>query len=1170
MANYASTVGFIAGSMIGGPIGGAIGSAVAVAFFGPVTRTEGPRLGDLSATASSYGNAIPRLYGTHRFAGDMLYCGEIEEASQVVKIDSANEVVNYTYFSTFALSLCEGQISAVLKVFADGKLIYDATETDPARKQAGDDACGAYMIVHDGSDDQPADITLQGLDPNTSAYRGTAYVVFKRFPLAEYGNKIPNLEFVVSKADARLTSPSPIGVLGGYIPSLLPGAANHPSMSCNATDLLDVSYFVAGFNGGSECNSQFSYQQYNTTPSGSMGSIGVNIIINTPPPVPIPFTDDFLITAGNLWNVRFTGEVKGFAYRYTDNGLGGTGTKQYVNIYDRKNNNVFQLDFDNPASPGGITLTSSIATVSSPNKAAALVAVSYITSSGQAGLTIKNFSVDIISGGKTALSTSEMVFSLGAGEIHDLVAAGSHVYAVIGSGNTWALKIFDSAGALVNSIVLATTDPNKFRFDHFGTVLAVRGGTVYVASILNAYVALYSLDPLIDTELTRINTLDIANTLPAGTTIRTAGPSAPADYWPHKYLKSAYCNAGLFVLGAMIRESGDYPVDASLPLVFGSTGSYEAGKTSDAAIIDAECAVAGMPASIIDTSKLGTVVDGYLISSRANPRDNLTPLASYTFFDSIEVDHKLTFVPRGQSALTLIPESDLGAAEEGGKLADAITWTRTHESELPSEIAVAFADPAGDYAVGSQYQRRMTSSSNMKSDVQLPIAMSQTQAAATAARLLYMSYAGRNKAAFSTTLKYAHLMPSDVVALTQGDKAYRVRITKREDTPTGVLKFEAESDDGLYLTQSPDADDVTQATQRMNATGVTEAIMLDLVALEDYVINRTTYYGLASSVPSWPGGGLYSRGTTDELIKETKLKATVGRTNHALGAPTQRSSIRDDINELLVTIENGGVLVSTDYATLKRGVANRAAIGQEVIQFQSATLISSVEGNSVYRLQGLMRGCRGSDYYCDKHVTGERFVLLDSNILSFKTLNPSGSDTTKGLGAITSPVSTQYKAVTRGRPSDSGNYQDFTPTNLGTRPLSPVAGFVGITIPGEMSRVYCKARSRDGMPWVDYADVPQSDISFGYYTSSASIRMQTEHVLFLYNPAGELVPGSDISGAIARYASPDLSSIYFDVPLSLYTPGTGYKAKIANIMATSHYTTMRQADDAVDVLWVDL
>src|SRR3546814_5954786 len=71
------------GTAIGGPIGGALGGLLGQAIdrdvlFKPKGR-QGPRLTELAVQTSSYGSPIPRLYGTMRVAGSVIWSTDFVE-----------------------------------------------------------------------------------------------------------------------------------------------------------------------------------------------------------------------------------------------------------------------------------------------------------------------------------------------------------------------------------------------------------------------------------------------------------------------------------------------------------------------------------------------------------------------------------------------------------------------------------------------------------------------------------------------------------------------------------------------------------------------------------------------------------------------------------------------------------------------------------------------------------------------------------------------------------------------------------------------------------------------------------------------------------------------------------------------------------------------------------
>ncbi len=206
-------VGFVLGGPSGAILGANLGAMAAGTFFPTTQRVqlptqEGPRLADLRAQTSTYGNMIPKVYGTMRLAGNVIWSTDIKEVKTEKtttqtssgggkgggggKTTTSQTTVTYEYFCTLAIAICEGPIDEVIRVWADSKVL---TEDVLSAAQ------GKYN-VHLGDEDQVVDdIMAKYLAAGTiPAYRGMAYVVIEDFPLAEYGNRIPNFTFEVRRS----------------------------------------------------------------------------------------------------------------------------------------------------------------------------------------------------------------------------------------------------------------------------------------------------------------------------------------------------------------------------------------------------------------------------------------------------------------------------------------------------------------------------------------------------------------------------------------------------------------------------------------------------------------------------------------------------------------------------------------------------------------------------------------------------------------------------------------------------------------------------------------------------------------------------------------------------------------------------------------------------------
>lgn len=213
------------GTAVGGPIGGMIGSVVGqyvdqTLLFAPKAR-HGPRLGELAVQTSTYGSAIPKVFGRMRAAGCVIWSTDlIETAATSGGGKGQPKLVSYTYSASFAVLLSARRIRSVGRIWADGKLL---------RGAAGDFKAQTGYRLYLGDEDQEPDpliVSAEGVGA-APAYRGMAYAVFEDFQLADYGNRIPSLTFEI-EADAGAVA---IGTIAEELGSGLIAAGGTPEIT---------------------------------------------------------------------------------------------------------------------------------------------------------------------------------------------------------------------------------------------------------------------------------------------------------------------------------------------------------------------------------------------------------------------------------------------------------------------------------------------------------------------------------------------------------------------------------------------------------------------------------------------------------------------------------------------------------------------------------------------------------------------------------------------------------------------------------------------------------------------------------------------------------------------------------------------------------------------------
>jgi hypothetical protein len=111
----------------------AVGSYIDSAFVIPTLfgkTTEGPKLDDIPVGRWSEGTGLPRAYGkVAPVPGTVIWQSPLREVKDTQngggKGGSGGSFIVYKYYADVAIALCEGPISRVTKLFADGKVIYN-------------------------------------------------------------------------------------------------------------------------------------------------------------------------------------------------------------------------------------------------------------------------------------------------------------------------------------------------------------------------------------------------------------------------------------------------------------------------------------------------------------------------------------------------------------------------------------------------------------------------------------------------------------------------------------------------------------------------------------------------------------------------------------------------------------------------------------------------------------------------------------------------------------------------------------------------------------------------------------------------------------------------------------------------------------------------------------
>lgn len=164
----------------------ALGAAQIALTPRQVIKQRGARLTESQITASTEGAPIPRVFGTSRVGGQLIwtttFLEKVRKKSEGGEKGAPTiESTAYAYSASFAVAFCKGAEGATLNaVWVDGQRV----ELDEV----------TYRF-YEGTADQMPDPKIEAVEGagTVSAWRGVCYVVFEDLPLASFGNRIPQI-----------------------------------------------------------------------------------------------------------------------------------------------------------------------------------------------------------------------------------------------------------------------------------------------------------------------------------------------------------------------------------------------------------------------------------------------------------------------------------------------------------------------------------------------------------------------------------------------------------------------------------------------------------------------------------------------------------------------------------------------------------------------------------------------------------------------------------------------------------------------------------------------------------------------------------------------------------------------------------------------------------------
>lgn len=928
-------VGAVIGFYVGGPVGALQGAALGAGVGGVLDppkgpTVQGPRLADKGVQTSTYGASIPRIYGTIAGGGNIIQLENNKLKEKVRKKSSGGKggggsvtTRTYTYSATFQLSLCEGPIAGVRRIWCGDKLIYNAGSEDLETIIASNKAATGFR-VYLGTDDQLPDPRYEaeyGVG-NVSAHRGEAYIAFYDFQLADYSNTLQGAQFKVEIVNVVDTYELPIFAEIAAQPGSQVYIPGRPGGYKN-------SFAFAGALFGSSTAWRMSHSGNISSVSGPIGGLSPWFpqafavqAMDSNDHLYIHGTDGterllFLSSSGwsekttpyDLVNFRYYERSGHMWFQWTDdNNNPGTnpGGSWMAKVYDQGGLSGIQY---NTRITGGAVLGGFIPLIdgtilgydcSLGVNTSGPLSISY---RDEAGTTLGSFSVTI---------------NARAGQIHSDFSNGYH-----------------ASDGVLHLVFMLYREPNPLPTEYgkfyYVQVDIITQSIIKQAEIL--FTELVSLGAHIDPDM-------------------------------------VFEEDGIIYIGA----TGAGALDNIIYSSFAHTILSEEGVPLSSVITDEVERSSLLSASDINVSQLTQTIRGYRVQG-GTIRAASEPLQAAFPFDVRMHGYNIQFLPRGQASVVNIPWEDLGT-NEGDMSDNLLQQSREMDSQLPARTAIKYLDAAREYAISEQYSERLNTEAINRVDRELPIVLIANEAAGIAEVLNFLPWLERTDYAFKLPPTYRNLEPADVVTIEAPDAVYELRLTETNETPDGRMECKGRQNRAaLYASTATGAEGVPPSGT-IGLGGPSLFVPLDIPVIDETLQNAPGFVGVMTGYTNgWPGGlavRSIDDGQTWADLQAYAGKASIGIARGILPASSctlidYRTLTVDLISGELESVTRDQMLAGINYAAY--GVDGR----WEIVRFQNAAL----QGDGSYLVSGFVRGEKGTEWTSGLHEAGDYFILLD-------------------------------------------------------------------------------------------------------------------------------------------------------------------------------------------------
>lgn len=1065
VAAAGATVGFMIGGPVGAQVGWMAGSIAGGVLFGP-DPAQGPRITDGKFSANTYGQSIAFGYGTMRHAAQVVWWSGLHERSEEVGGKGADGETVYHYSCDLLVSACEGPVGAVLRIWGNGRLIWENDGTPDGRVDAALISAGNVRLYLGDEEQVPDPLYEAGVGvENAVAYRGQCVVMLQGLQLAFSGNRPPAIEVEVAEVStaAAVCPVDPVRAVNVQQAGLFVGPNQLWSQASGAAVLDRTAglYYVVTDGDDGTTRQLEVYSTLGSAPAlvssialpkwrpgpasvGSALSVGgiahdpenglVRVCAGTTAPtlggVPIEYTWDGQALHESAAQLHVA-TLPAWGDFPSDGQYGGTGALYgaLAAIYpDAGAGMLGEVGWWNPISSSGLSRLAHL--MNGDQGGGIRRAWHHSTSDGRtiwtADVLYVPKAVGVLgginfawradcwqgfrddNGAVTEIEGADGSDATNRDVILVYAPARKKVYVVTRHDGIAVIDLDATAGdsgALAREL---TPYPPGLEIGNFGVANAVwnaRGDGLVLINYDGGGIATTTMW-LFDPDLMEIIVGPCAytGTLPVW---------APSDLGDGRFV----CIYG----------------DDQVAIVHAPGGGTATGEpVTLRSIVEDLCARAQLPAGNLDATAGTDLVAGYKVARQSTARAALEALVPGYHFDMPESGEKLVLRKRGGAPVATIDSGELGAHifTLTGDPPAAYECEHVDEGEAPRSLELVYIDAAADYDPGLQRASRQIGEARAPLRVEVPVVFAggATEAQRAAWTLLLEAHASKSPVKLALTHRFDAIDAADPLLVAFSDQTLRrVRVAKLTRARP-LLEIEGVLEDDVYTQTMAGVDRGQGPTQSpIEPLAGTVLALLDVPPLRDTDDVLIVYAAMAQSVRAfaWPGAVAFRSvdGATYESVLSATAAATIGATVGVLG--DWWGNVWDNENTVDVLLSSGTFSSATDIGVL--GGANAIAIQSggdwEIVQFRDAELVAT----NMWRLSHLLRGRRGTERAMGGHAVGDRVVLLSAasvHLLPYQVAE---------IG-----IDRHFKGVTAGQAVSDAPAQTLAFNGNSLRPLSPV------------------------------------------------------------------------------------------------------------------------------------